>query len=301
MKSKLVITNNYYCISKKLDIVNNNLQYPDLNFEKITEKVPVEELVTKINSAPFFDNARVILLEVVHFTKKELKIIAEAIKSAKSTIVICVYYTKDKMDKGDASLIKLFQTFNIDVVKELGINVSEVKRLLSGMDISNQLFINADNMDVVKNDIDKIRCLDDFSSITKYITKSFESNVFDLISFIISKNVNLALETLRFLLVKENPVTLNLVLLKQFNTLREIKLLLKDLTLSEVNTEITNRKRILTGKASPMHPYRLKLLANDAVNTEIDLEYAVNELLNNDIVKKFDLELSLLKIMGKRY
>lgn len=49
-----------------------------------------------------------------------------------------------------------------------------------------------------------------------------------------------------------------------------------------------------------MHPYRLKLLANNSFNTKIDLNYAVNELLNNDTTKKFDLELSLLKIIGKR-
>lgn len=300
MESKLVITNNYYCISKELSIVINNLQYPDLNYEKVTTKIPVEELISKINSTPCFDSLRVILLEVIHFTKKELKTIAEAIKNSKTTIVICVYYTKDKLDKGDVATIKLFQALKINVVKNLGINVADVRNMLSGLNINTDLFINADNMDVVKNDIDKIKCLDDLSNAKKYITKSFESNIFDLINFIISRNINSALETLRFLLSKENPVSLNLVLLKHFNSLREIKMLLEDLTLEEVNIELTKRKKILTGKGSAMHPYRLKLLANDSLNTKIDLNYAVNELLNNDTTKKFDLELSLLKIMGKR-
>lgn len=115
--------------------------------------------------------------------------------------------------------------------------------MLSGLNINTDLFINADNMDVVKNDIDKIKCLDDLSNAKKYITKSFESNIFDLINFIISRNINSALGTLRFLLSKENPVSLNLVLLKHFNSLRKFKMLLEDLTLEEVNIELTKRKK----------------------------------------------------------
>ncbi|MEG0296757.1 MAG: hypothetical protein RR620_08555 [Clostridium sp.] len=299
-KSKLLIVNNYYHVKKEIDKVTAPLQLKDMNYSKISEKIDIKDLLTNISTLPFIDQYRVIQLNVSLFTKAELKKITDAIKNQKNTILICVYYCKDKLDKGDKGTVDLFSKQGIEVIKSITINLQEVQFLLKEKGLAHvdaNIFMDADNMDVVVNDIEKLRMLDRNINLQDYISKSFMNNVFDLIRAISQRDLTLTLDILKQLLEKENKVTINIILLKHFNSLRQIKELTNNSC--DLREELYRREKLATGKGSYIHPYRLKILTSEAIKSKIDLEYATEVLLKNELDKNFDLEIGITKIIGR--
>ncbi|WP_227845792.1 hypothetical protein [Clostridioides sp. ES-S-0145-01] len=63
------------------------------------------------------------------------------------------------------------------------------------------------------------------------------------------------------------------------------------------------REKTVKGKANYIHEFRFKILKEKTERSNLDLEFTVNELLENDLNKeKINLEKSIVKIIlrGKK-
>lgn len=298
-QSQLIISNNYYEVKKQFLLSTKDLTAPELNAVKYNEKLDdVNELYSYIMSAPFMDDYRVILFQVKDYTLNELKKIVESISKAKTTCVIAVYYTKNKLDKGDKNIIDLFKKSKISINKSLAVDMTAVKQKIKEnniLDINSDIFLYSDNTDIALSDIDKISMIE--KDYKNYISKSLTSNVFDLIDYVVKGDATNALTLAKDLLETNKPFNINLALLKHFNLLRNINSL-SALSASEVKEVLYKREKLATGKGNYIHPYRLKILIEQSKKCKINLDYAVNELLKNDIKKDIDIVLSLMKILA---
>ncbi|OPX45588.1 DNA polymerase III subunit delta [Clostridium thermobutyricum DSM 4928] len=198
---------------------------------------------------------------------------------------------KNKLDKVDTKLSNLFKNNGFTILKSDKVNLELVDKILKSKNIpvSATTFIDADNMDVVLNDIEKISLLDEeeLINVKKYISESFDSNIFELINSILLGDLDEALN--KYSHLKENPVAINRIVLKQLDQIRIIKSYP-----SSFKSELSKRGY------SNIHPYRLQLMKKSSINTVIDLNMAVMELMKNDIDKVFNFETSILKIVSTK-
>ena len=305
--SQLIITNNYRFVMNSIDKFKSQLNCLEMNFTDITQKMDIKELLALLSTLPCLDKFRLFQIDISKFSSKEQREIAKAIKSNEQAIIFCVYYVKDKLDKGK-EVEDIFKKTGIEINKSISINEREVKELLSIYDLKNvinpQDFMTSDNIDMINNDCRKISCLQDKSQYKRYITKSFNSNVFDLIDAVMKLNVDKTVEILDSLLEQENPVTINLLILKHFYLLKQIQDLLKIDKNIDLREEIYRRTKLASKdqkQGNYIHPYRLMLLKNQAAATKINIDFAVAELLKNEINKgntdTFAMQMSLVKII----
>lgn len=297
MENSLLISNSIYYVKEEINKLSSLLTMKDFNFLEVNEKLELENLIDGfLMTMPFGDSFKLLVFDISLYTKSELKSIFSAIKNS-FNVVIGVYYVKDKLDKLDNSTKKLFEDNNFKIKNFTTINNSIVRGLLKErnlLDININLFSTHDNMDVVINDINKIAFLDksiiSSNEVSYYLSESFDANIFELINYIVEKDVDKALMKLRLLIVKEKPYLLNLLILKHMILLRLVKQGLSD-------NEIALRESFSGGKGKPINSYRLSLLKKS--KPKINLDFAIDELLKNDKNKTFDLEISLLKIFSK--
>ncbi|KPI55152.1 hypothetical protein KW94_03895 [Clostridioides difficile] len=296
MKSKLLITNNYYSVKKEIEVLEKALNFKDINIEKITTKIDINELISRIEIMPIVDPFRVLIIDINKYSSKELNVITKAISISRTCIVLSIYYTKDIFDKGDKTIVKIFQDSKIEIKKYLTIVKSEVEKILlyHNLNLNPNIFINSDNMDVVLNDIKKISSLDNnFKNYEEYLSESFNKNTFDLIDAIESKDITKAIELYKTISKTSNIIGINLTLLNHFNLMRQIQN-----TPKNIRNILYEREKSVKGKANYIHEFRLKILEDKAKRSTLDLEFTVNELLENDLNKnKINLEKSIVKII----
>ncbi|HHO0102133.1 TPA: hypothetical protein ACRR23_002678 [Clostridioides difficile] len=301
MKSKLLITNNYYSVKKEIDALEKYLSFKDFNIEKITSKIDIKDLISMTKIVPIMDSFRVLIIDIDKYSNKDLKELTKAISISNTCIILSIYYTKDIFDKGNKELIKIFQDSKIEVKKYLTVDMSEVKKLLSyhNLNLNPNIFGNADNMDVVLNDIKKISSLDNsFKNYKEYLSESFNKNTFDLIDAIENSNITKAIEIYTTISKTSNIIGINLTLLNHFNLMRQIQNIPEN-----VRNRLYEREKTVKGKANYIHEFRFKILKDKTERSNLDLEFTVNELLENDLNKeKINLEKSIVKIIlrGKK-
>ncbi|MDW0092614.1 hypothetical protein RHK27_19795 [Clostridioides difficile] len=301
MKSKLLITNNYYSVKKEIDALEKYLSFKDFNIEKITSKIDIKDLISMTKIVPIMDSFRVLIIDIDKYSNKDLKELTKAISISNTCIILSIYYTKDIFDKGNKELIKIFQDSKIEVKKYLTVDMSEVKKLLSyhNLNLNPNIFGNADNMDVVLNDIKKISSLDNsFKNYKEYLSESFNKNTFDLIDAIENSNITKAIEIYTTISKTSNIIGINLTLLNHFNLMRQIQNIPEN-----VRNILYEREKTVKGKANYIHEFRFKILKDKTERSNLDLEFTVNELLENDLNKeKINLEKSIVKIIlrGKK-
>ncbi|MEJ4023059.1 hypothetical protein VSK93_12090 [Clostridioides difficile] len=301
MKSKLLITNNYYSVKKEIDALEKYLSFKDFNIEKITSKIDIKDLISMTKIVPIMDSFRVLIIDIDKYSNKDLKELTKAISISNTCIILSIYYTKDIFDKGNKEIIKIFQDSKIEVKKYLSVDMSEVKKLLSyhNLNLNPNIFGNADNMDVVLNDIKKISSLDNsFKNYKEYLSESFNKNTFDLIDAIENSNTTKAIEIYTTISKTSNIIGINLTLLNHFNLMRQIQNIPEN-----VRNILYEREKTVKGKANYIHEFRFKILQDKTERSNLDLEFTVNELLENDLNKeKINLEKSIVKIIlrGKK-
>ncbi|HBF4443111.1 TPA: hypothetical protein KON86_002741 [Clostridioides difficile] len=301
MKSKLLITNNYYSVKKEIDALEKYLSFKDFNIEKITSKIDIKDLISMTKIVPIMDSFRVLIIDIDKYSNKDLKELTKAISISNTCIILSIYYTKDIFDKGNREIIKIFQDSKIEVKKYLTVDMSEVKKLLSyhNLNLNPNIFGNADNMDVVLNDIKKISSLDNsFKNYKEYLSESFNKNTFDLIDAIENSNITKAIEIYTTISKTSNIIGINLTLLNHFNLMRQIQNIPEN-----VRNILYEREKTVKGKANYIHEFRFKILQDKTERSNLDLEFTVNELLENDLNKeKINLEKSIVKIIlrGKK-
>lgn len=290
----LIITNNVYTVKKEINKQLETIEYKDMNFEKVISN-ETEEILKKINNMPFVDKKRVLLIEIDGYSKDVKQILSKSMAN-QYVEVIFVYYSKNRFDKGDKKLLNLFKENKQKIITALNIDMKEVAKMLSlkNLDLDCNLFNDADNLDVVFNDINKISSLKDFSNVKRYLSDSYTRNVFDLIDSINSKKLDRSLELIQIL---KNESQLNSVLLKYYMQIRRIKELAHKK--ASIREELYRIEKVCTGKGAFVNNYRIKCLEKVANSCSmIFLENAINILLENDIKKKWDLETTLIKIMA---
>ncbi|HFL3266496.1 TPA: hypothetical protein ACG3I4_002446 [Clostridioides difficile] len=301
MKSKLLITNNYYSVKKEIDALEKYLSFKDFNIEKITSKIDIKDLISMTKIVPIMDSFRVLIIDIDKYSNKDLKELTKAISISNTCTILSIYYTKDIFDKGNKEIIKIFQDSKIEVKKYLTVDMSEVKKLLSyhNLNLNPNIFGNADNMDVVLNDIKKISSLDNsFKNYKEYLSESFNKNTFDLIDAIENSNITKAIEIYTTISKTSNIIGINLTLLNHFNLMRQIQNIPEN-----VRNILYEREKTVKGKANYIHEFRFKILKDKTERSNLDLEFTVNELLENDLNKeKINLEKSIVKIIlrGKK-
>ncbi|HBF4081670.1 TPA: hypothetical protein KOG56_002394 [Clostridioides difficile] len=301
MKSKLLITNNYYSVKKEIDVLEKYLSFKDFNIEKITSKIDIKDLISMTKIVPIMDSFRVLIIDIDKYSNKDLKELTKAISISNTCIILSIYYTKNIFDKGNKEIIKIFQDSKIEVKKYLTVDMSEVKKLLSyhNLNLNPNIFGNADNMDVVLNDIKKISSLDNsFKNYKEYLSESFNKNTFDLIDAIENSNITKAIEIYTTISKTSNIIGINLTLLNHFNLMRQIQNIPEN-----VRNILYEREKTVKGKANYIHEFRFKILKDKTERSNLDLEFTVNELLENDLNKeKINLEKSIVKIIlrGKK-
>ena len=290
----LIITNNVYTIKKEINKQLETMIYKDMNFEKVISN-ETEEILKKINNMPFIDKKRVLLIEIVGYSMDFKQILSKSMAN-QYVEVIFVYYSKNRFDKGDKKLLNLFKENKQKIITALNIDMKEVAKMLrlKNLDLDCNLFNDADNLDVVFNDINKISSLKDFSNVKRYLSESYTRNVFDLIDSINSKKLDRSLELIQIL---KNESQLNSVLLKYYMQIRRIKELAHKK--ASIREELYRIEKVCTGKGSFVNNYRIKCLEKVANSCSmIFLEKVINILLENDIKKNWDLETTLVKIMA---
>ncbi|ENY99485.1 hypothetical protein HMPREF1092_03226 [Clostridium thermobutyricum] len=287
--NKFLISNNFYFVNEIITKEIKDIDFLEFNYLKISEKTDIDLITNFLESLPFSDTKKVLLIEVEQFSIKELKEILS--NSNENTQIIAVYYLKNKLDKVDTKLSNLFKNNGFTILKSDKVNLELVDKILKSKNIpvSATTFIDADNMDVVLNDIEKISLLDEeeLINVKKYISESFDSNIFELINSILLGDLDEALN--KYSHLKENPVAINRIVLKQLDQIRIIKSYP-----SSFKSELSKRGY------SNIHPYRLQLMKKSSINTVIDLNMAVMELMKNDIDKVFNFETSILKIVSTK-
>ncbi|EGT0690624.1 hypothetical protein ACSW9V_15320 (plasmid) [Clostridium perfringens] len=294
----ILVTNAAFYLKQLVDELTKDLLMKDINFINVREKVDLEELENSLVTLPFMDSFKVLVFDTNLYSNKELKTLADLLKANPNVKALGFYFIKDKLDKFDPKLKKVFsKENNFNIKTSTKVDMPLIRNLLkeNQLDISPEIFQFHDNMDVVINDINKISCLDKSSLedpviLKRYLSDSFDSNVFELIDALLSKNVDLTLEKLQFLLSTKNQFEINIIILKHLILLRLIKN-------GEDMKSAALKERFSGGKGTPIHPYRFNLLKKSSVN--INLDFAINELLENDLKKKFNLELSILKILNQ--
>lgn len=294
--NKLLVVNSTFSIKEVSQPLKDKLSIKDFNYLYISEKSDFDMLLDNIESYPIMDTFKVVVFDISLFTNPELKKLISVINRCKFINAVGFYYLKDKIDKLDKKISSLFEKNNFKVENKCGINLQTVKTILSNykLNIDPNTFINHDNMDVVINDINKIKYLgpEELSGakVKKYLSDSYETNVFELIDVVLKGNADLALKKLSLVLGASNSYAVNSSMLKHFSLLRSVK--------QFSSNEDISTSQVLNGSSAYVHPYRLSLLKKSIV--KIDLNFAIEELLNNSITKKMDLEMSILKIVSKK-
>lgn len=154
--------------------------------------------------------------------------------------------------------------------------------LSKGMDELQKLFLAAmDNKKITKRMVEDL------------VPRNLEQNIFDIVTYVLKKDVEKAIQTYRDLLLqKEEPIKINAILLGQFRLLIQVKLLAKK---GYQQPDMT--------KVLKIHPYRIKLANQQIRNLNekkltdayLGLVEAETKMKTGDGLKEVQFELFMLK------
>lgn len=236
-------------------------------------EVPIDRALEDAESLPFFGDRRLVIVDNPSFLTGERaknKIEHDTdwlegyLKQPADTTILAIFAPYEKLDnrKKITKLLKKQATL-VDVSPLKG---NDTRQYLSryvkeeGYELDRhtaQFFFERieDNLSKGIQELDKLflAAIDD-KKITKnlieeLIPRNLEQNIFDIVTHVLNKNTDKAIQLYQDLLLqKEEPIKINAILLGQFRLLLQVKLLAKK------GYQQPNMVKVLK-----VHPYRVKL------------------------------------------
>lgn len=290
----------------------------DLNFAQFDmERDPIDAVIAEAESAPFFGDQRLIIVERPFFLTAEKKANAPEhdldallayLKEPNETSILVFFADYEKLDerkKITKQLKKNSELIDVQPLKE-----ADVRRYVqqtmenAGLKMDRQtidLFLQLTDLNLSKtmHELEKLTIYaGDAHTISKQellqlIPKTLEHNIFDLTSYVLTGKVEDALRIYQDLLLQgEETIKINAILIGQLRLLLQTRILMK---LGYQQAKIAETLKI--------HPYRVKLAMQQVRNYQekvlIDLYDALVEndylVKTGKIDKEFAFQLFVLK------
>lgn len=249
------------------------------------ETTPLAQALDDAMSAPFFGEKRLVFVDRAYFltsdTHKGSKIehdidgLMSYLEHPEPTSIVVFSAMTGKLD----SRKKIVKTFKkvADVVALESVGEAQIRSFVT-QDIKQAGFemtpdaLNllvqrtGPNLSIIMNELPKLKLAStdskviDETIVSELVSKSLDQNVFDLVNFVMSKNIDSALTLYRqLILTKEEPLKINAVLVGQFRLL--------------IQTKILNKNGYSQGSiasALKVHPYRVKLALQSIRHLKLD-------------------------------
>lgn len=309
----ILYSNDQFNISNILNYLKSKIDMRDLNVCHLDNIMDKNEILNACETLPLMSSKRLVILKSTFLNDEKNKKKTEIIKwlakykPPESTIFVLYFYQIDKRENINKNNdIKKLEKAGYTVVINNPSPANEAKVLLNSflkkynisLDKETQNFIvsNTSNIDVLINDLGKLKNMNDLS--LENIKRTFcclnDSDIFDLTKAISSKDIINSLAILNNLIESgENIIKILFMLIRQFKMLLYVKVS------KEANLDIDS-----TAKKLKMHPYSCKILYSQCENFTItDLKNQLNTCIAYE--NKFktigysqvDIELLLAKLM----
>lgn len=265
-------------------IIKNNIDFNSvINYD--LENDNIKNVIDDLNTYNLFGDKKIVIVKNIN--KLEDEMILDYLKNPSSNILVFVSYDElDKRKKINKEILKVSEVINSKDVDLSSFIKDELKDYTYDNDVVKLIKDRcSNNYFKIGNELDKLKMLKlDEHNITKndvllYVKKSFDTNIFDLTNYINKKDIKKSLEVLNDLLNNsEDELRLLGLLANNFRTLYMIK---------NMMFKYSDDYIIDTLK---MHPYRLKMLKEQAINFSIeDLQKLIKKLGTIDINVKSGL------------
>lgn len=277
----LVTGSDNYQVNQAKEIFINQIPKEEKDFNVgiyDMETTPLSVALEDANSAPFFGEKRLVLINNPYFltgdSKKNViehnvdELIEYLMNPSLDTILV-ILANYEKLDSRK-KIVKQLKTKAI-MVDAQPLNETEVRVQVNqlcqnkGYQINKDavdqlLYLTDNNLTKVMNEMKKllISAVQDkvitLEMVKNLVNKSLEQNVFDLVEFVLEKKVDDALELYHELIEqKEEPIMINAILISQFRLFLQVKILQKH---GYAQGNIAEALRV--------HPYRVKLAMQNA-------------------------------------
>ncbi|MEA4828276.1 MAG: DNA polymerase III subunit delta [Clostridium sp.] len=239
-------------IKKSINKIINkavNKEFLDLNYVQLDgTNVNIDSIINACETLPFMSDKKIVLIYRANFLRDKVdkameslsKDISEYIKKLPNECILIMYYIFEndrekesyklkKLDKA-ASIVKvsklkgaMLQRKVEEIFKSKGKNISKADLALFCSNVEN-------NMDIIKNEVEKLCCYTidrDITTkdITDLVVVKNDNDIFNLVDFISQKKPEKSLDILNELLFKGESVTVILRMIqRQFKMLFDIKL-----------------------------------------------------------------------------
>lgn len=281
------------------------------------DEAPLGNALEDAESIPFFGDRRVVIVDNPIFltgekpkgsVEHDIEWLERYLNHPSDTTILVFFAPYEKLDNRK-KISKLIQK-KANVVNVSPLKDTETRQYLSKV-IQNegyqmdrqtvQFFFERieDNLSKGMDELQKLflAAMDD-KKITKrmvedLVPRNLEQNIFDIVTYVLKKDVEKAIQTYRDLLLqKEEPIKINAILLGQFRLLIQVKLLAKK---GYQQPDMT--------KVLKIHPYRIKLANQQIRNLNekkltdayLGLVEAETKMKTGDGLKEVQFELFMLK------
>lgn len=259
-------------------IVKNNIDFNSvINYD--LENDNIKNVIEDLNTYNLFGDKKIVIVKNIN--KLDDEMIIEYLNNPSSNILVFISYDElDKRKKINKEILMVSEVINTKDVDLSSFIKDELKDYTYDNDVVKLLKNRCcNNYFKISNELEKLKMLKiEEHNITKddvllYVKKSFDTNIFDLTNYINRKDIKKSLEVLKDLLNNsEDELRLLGLLANNFRTLYMIK---------NMMFKYNDDYIIDTLK---MHPYRLKMLKEQAINFSIeDLQKLIKKLGTIDI------------------
>lgn len=259
-------------------IVKNNIDFNSvINYD--LENDNIKNVIEDLNTYNLFGDKKIVIVKNIN--KLDDEMIIEYLNNPSSNILVFISYDElDKRKKINKEILRVSEVINTKDVDLSSFIKDELKDYTYDNDVVKLLKNRCcNNYFKISNELEKLKMLKiEEHNITKddvllYVKKSFDTNIFDLTNYINRKDIKKSLEVLKDLLNNsEDELRLLGLLANNFRTLYMIK---------NMMFKYNDDYIIDTLK---MHPYRLKMLKEQAINFSIeDLQKLIKKLGTIDI------------------
>ncbi len=284
-------TNDYLIKNKKNEIIKNTNKLNITNYD--LENTKIENIIDDASCINLFDDEKTIIVDNTYIfnatnNKKNMEqnidIVEEYLNNPNPNTTIIFISNNQKLDERK-KITKLIR--NVGKVLEFNNitnNIEEIKKELKDYKIESKVIETlidrvGDNLDIIKNEIEKIKLYKDNNTITLediilLTNKNINTDIFNLIEHIVNKNKEKAyLEYKEIIKNGEEPMKILIMLANQFRLIYQAsELYKKGYTEGDIASSLD------------IHPYRIKLALNKSRNYD------------NKIILKYIYDLALLDI-----
>lgn len=250
-----------FLIKKEINKIklDNNIDENDLNIYNMND-IYIKNIIDDINSISLFSNKRMIIINnslpfsTVEKNRNDFNYLEEYLNHINNNILVFVC-EEEKLDNRKKIVNLMLDKANVIECNKYDTK-KEIKKMFNNYLITDQnidLLISrvGDNLDVLKNEIDKIKIYkdkelniteDDINNLT---IKNVDMNIFHLIDNIILNNKKKALESYyEMIKCNEEPIKILVMLANQFRLMYQVKCL--------QGTNIYDMMKILNQKKYPI-------------------------------------------------